>query len=1114
MFGPDQDLGYVPGLETWVDAADAMGARRVLLIGVDADPSIDRVIRRAQVPSINLPTGAYFFRIEGHWAALVVETAIARGQVVGGRFDRLEENVPLVMGRRWFEALWDGAVPVGPKAAFAAGTPVRILGSDDLAETVGEGTRQGDTFVYSVRVASVPGVRSVFEHGLAAADLETDDVEEWLSHAPVSAEEIALRLTCVKLTSPLSDTIYSYGASKTVFRAYQFKPVLRLLASPSKRLLIADEVGLGKTIEAGLVWTELEQRAPLRRVLIVCPAMLVSKWRDEMRRRFGRTLRVLDRQGLEDLVELSRRDDAESPFAGVVSLERLRTSELLGPLAESAPSFDLVIVDEAHYMRNAGTLSHDLGQFLSDWADALLFLSATPLNLGQTDLFNLVNLLVPSEFVDLAVFAEQLAPNRLLTEAGRRLRERPEDPGRVLEALRGLADLRFGAGVLARPEFQRLRTMLSARQPLSARDVAQAKRLLAELHTLSTIITRTRKADVPEARARREAMPINVDWTDEERQFYEAVRVWVVAKARARGLPPGFATQMPLRQTASCIPAMLAKLDEVDAALQDDVDTEGTESGIGPEWDQDVLDELASVVGVAARRVRGTDTKFDQFAAELADARAHGIQQVMVFSFFRRTLAYLATRLSKDYRVGVMHGGVPVDRREDIMRAFRAGGIEVLLLSEVGSEGLDFEFCNVLVNYDLPWNPMRVEQRIGRVDRFGQTSEKIFIYNFHVPGTIETDIFDRLYERLRIFEESVGELEPVLRDEFADLERVVLDPRLSEEERRQELRRVEVAFEERSSQVEDIRAAEGQLTGLDQLVIDGFEDDLDRGRYVGPSEIRRLLEVLLAETGARLELAADGLTGRLIGTSRLSRQLLLSQRTAGASSFGLSELSRRLNDEEPIAVTFDSDHASRTGDELLSVRHPLLLTALDHLSRGNRLRMARFGRLRIEGMKGTTACMVLYLLEVTGLRPTLEFLPVAVTVPSLEPRPDLGDALLGALARGELREEPGPVPDLRAAVVAARSQAFTEMAAIEAARRRANEYFVDSQLAVVRADIAHKVSRARDQLSRVSEARVRRLHEGRIRNLLADEERRLAEIDAKRELTVTLRPVAVLSVTG
>src|SRR5690606_6445863 len=149
------------------------------------------------------------------------------------------------------------------------------------------------------------------------------------------------------------------------------------------------------------------------------------------------------------------------------------------------------------------------------------------------------------------------------------------------------------------------------------------------------------------------------------------------------------------------------------------------------------------------------------FIEGLATVRALGLRQVMVFSFFRRTLRYLYSRLTEEsgYRVRIMDGSVKMEDRARLMEQFREGQFDILLLSEVGSEGLDFEFCGALFNYDLPWNPMRVEQRIGRLDRIGQRHERIYIFNFHVPGTIETDIFQRLYDRIRVFEESIGELE-------------------------------------------------------------------------------------------------------------------------------------------------------------------------------------------------------------------------------------------------------------------------------------------------------------------------------------------------------------------
>jgi SNF2 family DNA or RNA helicase len=225
------------------------------------------------------------------------------------------------------------------------------------------------------------------------------------------AENIALTLTATKLRDPLTDVIYSFQTSRTLFRPYQFKPVLKMLMGTKQRILIADEVGLGKTIEAGLIWSELDLRMPMENVLVVCPAALKKKWQDEMYRRFDRKLEDLNNERLStwlDQIELGRSE----PLKAIASLEGLRSSIHLERLARLAPRFDLIIVDEAHYLRNSHTQSFALGEIISDIADALVFLSATPLNLGNNDLFNLLNLLDSSQFFDRGVFDDQLHIHR------------------------------------------------------------------------------------------------------------------------------------------------------------------------------------------------------------------------------------------------------------------------------------------------------------------------------------------------------------------------------------------------------------------------------------------------------------------------------------------------------------------------------------------------------------------------------------------------------------------------------------------------------------------------------------------------------------------------------
>src|SRR5262249_24363209 len=153
--------------------------------------------------------------------------------------------------------------------------------------------------------------------------------------------------------------------------------------------------------------------------------------------------------------------------------------------------------------------------------------------------------------------------------------------------------------------------------------------------------------------------------------------------------------------------------------------------------------------------------------------------------------------------------------REDIIRRFRYEDVDVLLCSEVGSEGLDFEFCDVVVNYDMPWNPMRLEQRIGRLDLFGQKSPVIHVITFKIDGTIDTDIFWRLYNRIGVFERSIGELEPILGEQFREVNRAMASRELTFEEQRLLAENIAQAIEREQRNLDVFEDARERLVGSD-----------------------------------------------------------------------------------------------------------------------------------------------------------------------------------------------------------------------------------------------------------------------------------------------------------
>lgn len=222
-------------------------------------------------------------------------------------------------------------------------------------------------------------------------------------------------ITYYRLSGKLANLIYSMNSTNTEFLAYQFKPVLQFLDSPTNGILIADEVGLGKTIEAGLIWTEMQAREDARRLLVVCPAMLCEKWKRELAHRFGVKASIVDaHELLQQLEEVKRQPQQE--FALIASLQGIRpprgwndedepsntaAARLARLLYESEleePLLDMVIIDEAHYLRNQDTQTYRLGALLRPAAQHMVMLSATPIQMRNRDLFNLVHLLDEDAF--------------------------------------------------------------------------------------------------------------------------------------------------------------------------------------------------------------------------------------------------------------------------------------------------------------------------------------------------------------------------------------------------------------------------------------------------------------------------------------------------------------------------------------------------------------------------------------------------------------------------------------------------------------------------------------------------------------------------------------------
>lgn len=229
-----------------------------------------------------------------------------------------------------------------------------------------------------------------------------------------SANDVRQIITQTRINGNLSNIIYSMDVTNTDFYAYQFKPVCKIINSPSNSILIADEVGLGKTIEAGLIWTELKQRYDFRRLLIVCPKVLSEKWRIELKNKIGVRAEIVKAS------EAIRRIDTDEDFALICSLQGMASEQIQAELAkyyeDDKELIDMLIIDEAHYLRNSETRAHKCANILRKLSDYAVFLSATPIQNKTDDLFSLVNILDEDHFPIQEYFDRMLRNNEQLVQ--------------------------------------------------------------------------------------------------------------------------------------------------------------------------------------------------------------------------------------------------------------------------------------------------------------------------------------------------------------------------------------------------------------------------------------------------------------------------------------------------------------------------------------------------------------------------------------------------------------------------------------------------------------------------------------------------------------------------
>ena len=633
----------------------------------------------------------------------------------------------------------------------------------------------------------------------------------------------------------LNNDLVSIGNVGVDIKPHQVGVVHRVISNYPHRFLLCDEVGLGKTIEAGMALKELRIRGGAQRVLIMVPPNLVRQWQFEMKTKFNESFAVLN---TDTVRHLKNQGHTGNPFASYSDSVLCSSSWIAQPIWAkmcAEVDWDLVIVDEAHHARSRRSGSkiettrlYRLVRKLSTPEHSarrgMLFLTATPMQLDTHELYSLVELIDPSLFPSEEDFEKHCSSVPGLNQLVERLKSQEFSPsdddseevvGQVAEWLEvdvDAAQRRLSAGE------EELETLADE---------------LSDHHLLSEVLIRNRKAVVGGFMPRI-ANRWEVELTPEEHDALQAVETYVqygfnLAEG-ANDNALGFVMVIFQRLMASSIAAIRKSLSDRREKIRSGLTTQQSEAELEERLDNDdnagnVVGTPRSVAGMAGQELRilgqtievldrvQVDSKARALINKLAELfREYPNEKVLIFTQFHETQRHLRELLARQgWSVNLFHGQMKAVEKDRAVERFRNDtGSQVLISTEAGGEGRNFQFCHLLVNYDLPWNPMKVEQRIGRVDRIGQENA-VRIFNLWVKGTIEERVLDVLENRIKVFEETVGGLDPILGETEDDIRRIM---RTADRER-------DAAIEEFGKRMEQqVRQARQAGTKLGDFIMD------------------------------------------------------------------------------------------------------------------------------------------------------------------------------------------------------------------------------------------------------------------------------------------------------
>ena len=549
-----------------------------------------------------------------------------------------------------------------------------------------------------------------------------------------------------KIKNETAGGLLSSLSSGIIPLPHQLHVLNRAMETNNIRYILADEVGLGKTIEAGMIVKELKARGLVQRVLVVCPTGLVTQWASEMQEKFHDRFRVILPSDYDTIKRLTDSDDVYGQYDQVISpMDSIKPLEKRAGWSDEKvekyneeriysiinSGWDLVIIDEAHRVAGSSgeVARYKLGNLLSQASPYLLLLSATPHN-GKTEPFlRLVRLLDAEAFPNAkSIVKEQVAPYLIRTEK----REAIDNNGNLLfkNRITHLVTLQWDERHSLQKElYQMVSSYVAKTYNKALRNKKKNMCLIFLLIIMQRMVTSSTAA---------------------VRQSLER--------------------RLNVLKTQSTRLGTLTEEDLEDLNIEDGVE-EALEA-MSLDMEEEIA-ELERIIAVAKQaEFQHPDVKVetltDTLDALLSEDRD---QKVIVFTEFVATQLYLRELLvNKGFTVTILNGSMSVEDRDAALREFREHS-NIFISTDAGGEGLNLQFANIIINYDLPWNPMKIEQRCGRADRIGQTRD-VHIYNFIVSDTVENRVREVLEEKLSVILEEMGvdKYSDVLDSEVAELD--------------------------------------------------------------------------------------------------------------------------------------------------------------------------------------------------------------------------------------------------------------------------------------------------------------------------------------------------------